>query len=424
VTAPVVPLNRRNVLSAALGVASAAIAGIGISAPKEISQATEALVPFRIAVPQEHLDDLRIRLSKVRWPDAGPAKDWSQGVPLAAAQALIDHWRRRYDWRRLEAQANAHPQFRTQIDGLGFHFFHVRSPHPEALALVLTHGWPGSFVEFLAVIDPLTHPTRHGGRAQDAFHVVIPSLPGFGFSDKPMEKGWDAARTARAWAVLMKRLGYDRWVAQGGDWGSRVVHALAKSRPPGLVAVHTNWPFVFPENKPASPTPPESQAYADLQNFMDKETGYAKEQQTRPQTLGYALADSPTGQAMWIYEKFQAWTDNAGTPEGALSIDSMLDDITLYWLTDSGASSARFYLENTKPGPASYSAGRIELPMAASIFPKEIYRPPRAWAETLWPNLLYWNELDRGGHFAAFEQPALFVEELRRSFSTIRSSTQ
>ncbi len=417
-------MNRRNILRGALGVAGASTASIGISTPMTDSPATEVLVPFRIAVPQERLDDLKRRLAAVRWPDAGPAADWSQGVPLAAAQALVEHWRHRYDWRRLETRANAYTQVRTRIDGLGIHAFHVRSPHPDALALVLTHGWPGSFVEFMAVIDPLTDPTRHGGRAQDAFHVVIPSLPGFGFSDKPTERGWDAARTARAWAVLMQRLGHERWVAQGGDWGSRVVHALAQSRPPGLVAAHTNWPFVFPEAKPPSPTAQEARAYADLQSFLDKQTGYAKEQQTRPQTLGYALADSPSGQAMWIYEKFQAWTDNRGVPEDAISMDAMLDDITLYWLTDSGASSARFYLENFKPGPPSYSAGRIELPMAASIFPKEIYRPPRAWAEALWPNLIYWNELDRGGHFAAFEQPALFVEELRRAFLTFRSTGQ
>jgi epoxide hydrolase len=415
-------LDRRGVLAGAFG----GIAGTGMTKagnPMILSAATEALDPFRIDVPQAQLDDLKQRLIRVRWPDAGPAQDWSQGVPLAAAEALVTHWREGYDWRRLERQANAYPQFRTRIDGLGFHLFHVRSPHRDALPIVLTHGWPGSFVEFLAVIDPLTDPTRHGGRAEDAFHVVIPSLPGFGFSGKPTERGWNVDRTARAWTILMQRLGYDKWVAQGGDWGSRVVHTLAQMRPPGLIAAHTNWPFVFPAEKPAQPTPAEAAAYADLQSFLDRETGYAKEQQTRPQTLGYALADSPSGQAMWIYEKFQAWTDNHGRPEDALSIDAMLDDISLYWLTDSAASSARFYLENVKPEPPSYSAGRIELPMAASIFPKEIYCPPRAWAEALWPNLIHWNELDRGGHFAAFEQPELFVEELRRAFRTIRSST-
>jgi pimeloyl-ACP methyl ester carboxylesterase len=382
--------------------------------------ATDALIPFRITIEQEALDDLKRRLAEARWLDDGPVEDWSQGVPLTAARALITHWRDHYDWRRLEARANAYPQVRTNIDGLAFHLFHVRSPHAEALPIVLTHGWPGSFVEFLAVIDPLVDPVRHGGEARDAFHVVIPSLPGFGFSDKPQERGWDAPRTARAWAVLMRRLGYDRWVAQGGDWGSRVTHALALTRPPGLIAAHTNWPYVFPAEKPPRPTPKEAETYADLQRFLDQQTGYAKQQQTRPQTLGYALADSPVGQAMWIYEKFQAWTDNRGRPEDALSIDAMLDDITLYWLTNSAASSARFYLENVKPGPPTYSAGRIELPMAASIFPKEIYRPPRAWAEALWPNLIHWNELDRGGHFAAFEQPALFVSELRAAFRSVR----
>jgi epoxide hydrolase len=411
-------LTRRGVLAAAVGAAGAGMAKAGNSVDRPAS--TEALDPFRIEIPQMQLDDLKQRLTHVRWPDAGSAQDWSQGVPLTAARTLIAHWREGYSWRRLERQANAYPQFRTRIDGLRIHFFHVRSPHPNALPIVLTHGWPGSFVEFLAVIDALTDPTRHGGQAEDAFHVVIPSLPGFGFSDKPTERGWDAARTARAWATLMNRIGYDKWVAQGGDWGSRVVHNLAQMRPPGLIAAHTNWPFVFPANKPSDPTPAEVAAYADLQRFLDLETGYAKEQQTRPQTLGYALADSPTGQAMWIYEKFKAWTDNHGRPENALSVDAMLDDITLYWLTDSATSSAQFYLENFKPGPPSYSAGRIELPMAASIFPKEIYRPPRAWAEALWTNLIYWNEPDRGGHFAAFEQPTLFIEELRRAFHTIR----
>ncbi len=416
-------IARRGLLTGGL------VLGVAVGLNGQTSQAmtlptaTEALAPFRIEVPQAALDDLKQRLSRTRLPDHGTVSDWSQGVPLTKAKALLDHWRETYDWRRLEARVNRIPQVRTQIDGLGFHVLHRRSSHAEALPIILTHGWPGSFVEFLDIIEPLAEPTLHGGRPEDAFHVVIPSLPGFGFSDKPTERGWDAARTAKAWAVLMERLGYKRWVAQGGDWGSRVTHLLAQQRPSGLIAAHTNWPYVFPAEKPAHPTPAEAAAYAELQKFLDQETGYSKEQATRPQTLGYALADSPAGQAMWIYEKFQAWTDNHGQPEDALSVDAMLDDISLYWLTDSAASSARFYLENTKPGPPSYSAGRIDLPMAASIFPKEIYRPPRAWAEALWPNLIHWNELDRGGHFAAFEQPALFVEELRSAFHTIRSST-
>jgi pimeloyl-ACP methyl ester carboxylesterase len=382
--------------------------------------AVDSVTPFRIEVPQAAWDDLQRRLEAARWPDRGPVEDWSQGVPLDRMISLVDYWRDSYDWGALESRANRWPQFRTRIDGLAFHTFHVRSAHANALPIVLTHGWPGSFVEFLAVIEALSEPTKHGGRAEDAFHVVIPSLPGFGFSDKPTTRGWDAARVARAWVVLMQRLGYDRWVAQGGDWGSRVTHALARMRPPGLIAAHVNWPFVFPDNKPTQPTTAETQAYAGLQGFLNHGTGYARQQQTRPQTIGYALADSPVGQAAWIYEKFHAWTDNRGQPEDALSRDAMLDNISLYWLTNSAASSARFYLENVQPGGASYSAGRIELPMAASIFPREIFRPPRSWAQMLWPNLMYWNELDGGGHFAAFEQPGVFVAELRNAFRSVR----
>jgi pimeloyl-ACP methyl ester carboxylesterase len=285
----------------------------------------------------------------------------------------------------------------------------------------MTHGWPGSVVEFLKLIGPMTDPTRFGGTAADAFDVVIPSQPGFGFSDKPTEAGWDVVRTAKAWGVLMQRLGYKRWVAQGGDWGSGVTHALGHVRPEGLVAAHVNWPFVFPDQPPANPTPEEKATYAEAQQFLDQQSGYFKEQATRPQTIGYALMDSPVGQAMWIYEKFQAWTDNKGEPEDALSDDAMLDDITLYWLTGTAASSARIYWQNSQGGSAGYNAGRIDLPMGASIFPKEIYRPSRAWAEAHWPNLFYWNELDRGGHFAAFEQPALFTDEMRKAFRSFRS---
>jgi pimeloyl-ACP methyl ester carboxylesterase len=382
--------------------------------------AGDAVVPFRVAVPQAALDDLKLRLRMVRWPEKETVADWSQGVPLAKARALVDHWRDRYDWRKLEARLNAYPQFRTSIDGLGIHFIHVKSRHANAMPILLTHGWPGSIVEFLDVIGPLTDPTRYGGKAEDAFHVVIPSMPGFGFSDKPQDTGWDVVRTAKAWGVLMNRLGYGRWVAQGGDWGSGVTHALGHVRPGGLVAAHVNWPLVFPEQMPANPTAEEQAAYAAAGRFADEQFGYFKEQATRPQTVGYALADSPVGQAMWIYEKFQAWTDNHGNPEDALSMDAMLDDITLYWLTNTGASSARIYWQNSQGKPAGFSAGRIELPMAATIFPREIYRAPKAWAQALWPNMIYWNEVDRGGHFAAFEQPRLFAEEMRKAFRTVR----
>ncbi|HWS69219.1 MAG TPA: epoxide hydrolase [Steroidobacteraceae bacterium] len=382
--------------------------------------ATKAVTPFKVSVPQSAIDDLKRRLASTRWPERETVGDWSQGVPLQKAQALVANWRDRYDWRRFETRINALPQYRTQIDGVGIHLIHVRSPQPNALPIILTHGWPGSVVEFMEVIGPLSDPTRHGGRAEDAFHVVVPSLPGFAFSDKPAETGWDVNRIARAWATLMPRLGYERWVAQGGDWGAGVTHALAHQRPPGLIAAHVNWQFVFPEKLPEKPTPAEQKAIDRAALFGNDQSGYFREQGTRPQTIGYPLTDSAAGQALWIYEKFQSWTDNHGNPEDELSVDAMLDDISLYWFTGTAASSARIYWENTRSGKVGLSGGRIELPMAASVFPHEIFCPPKAWAEALWPNLFYWNELDKGGHFAAFEQPKLFTEELRKAFRSRR----
>ncbi|MDN4053639.1 epoxide hydrolase [Massilia sp. YIM B02763] len=417
--------SRRSFLGGAAGALFAGSFASLFAAAPAFAATTNApagpgVTPFRAAVPQAALDDLKQRLRMVRFPERETVGDWSQGVPLAKAKALVAYWRDHYDWRKFEARLNAFPQFRTEIDGLGIHFIHAKSRHANALPIILTHGWPGSIVEFLDVIKPLTDPTAYGGKAEDAFHVVIPSMPGFGFSDKPAEAGWDVVRTAKAWGVLMQRLGYTKWVAQGGDWGSGVTHALGHVRPAGLLAAHVNWPLVFPEQMPANPTPEEQAAYAAAGRFADQEFGYFKEQATRPQTIGYALADSPVGQAMWIYEKFQAWTDNRGNPEDALSLDAMLDDITLYWLTNTSASSARIYWQNSQGKPAGFSAGRIELPMAATIFPREIYRAPKGWAQALWPNMIYWNEVDRGGHFAAFEQPALFAGEMRKAFRTVR----
>ncbi|WP_018902651.1 epoxide hydrolase [Rhizobium sp. 2MFCol3.1] len=414
--------NRRHLLKlavaapAALAIASSADAK---TATFSLPPANDGLTPFKVSIPQAAIDDLKRRLGATRWPEKETVVDWSQGVPLAKAKALVSYWRNKYDWRRFERQINTYPQFRTKIDGLGIHFIHVKSKHENALPIILTHGWPGSVVEFLKVIGPLTDPTAHGGKAEDAFHVVIPSQPGFGFSDKPSEAGWTVIRTANAWGVLMKRLGYTKWVAQGGDWGSGVTHALGHVRPEGLVAAHVNWPLVFPEKFPDDPTPEEKAAMDAAMKFANDQFGYFKEQATRPQTIGYALEDSPVGQATWIYEKFQAWTDNKGEPEDALTADEMLDDIALYWFTGTAASSARIYWENTRNG-GGFDAGRIELPMAATIFPKEIYRAPKAWAEAHWPNLFYWNEVDKGGHFAAFEQPALFSEEMRKAFRSIR----
>jgi len=430
VPAPLTSRRQFVLAAAATGVAGIFPAGFGLLAAQEtatkaaqlvLPTATNDVTPFKVRVPQGALDDLKRRLASTRWPERETVGDWSQGVPLRKAQALIAYWRDRYDWRRFEARLNAFPQYRTQLDGLGIHFIHVRSPHPNALPIILTHGWPGSLVEFMEIIRPLSDPTRYGGRAEDAFHVVVPSLPGFAFSEKPTETGWDVDRIARAWATLMQRLGYDRWVAQGGDWGAGVTHALAHQQPQGLIAAHVNWQFVFPEKLPENPTPAERKAIDGAASFANDQSGYFREQGTRPQTIGYTLADSAAGQALWIYEKFQAWTDNHGNPEDALSVDAMLDDISLYWFTDTAASSARIYWNNTRAGAAGLSRGRIELPMAASVFPREIFVPPKAWAEALWPNLFYWNELDKGGHFAAFEQPKLFTEELRKAFSTRRT---
>ncbi|WP_249159523.1 epoxide hydrolase family protein [Bradyrhizobium tropiciagri] len=391
--------------------------------------ATERPVPFEIHVPQAAIDDLRLRLSLVRWPDRETVDGWSQGVPLAAAQSLVDTWIHGYDWRKCEARLNRFQHFRTAIDGIGIHFIHARSPHPQALPILLTHGWPGSVLEFLDVIERLTDPTRFGGRAEDAFHVVVPSIPGFGFSDRPTAPGWNPVRIARAWATLIQeRLGYARWVAQGGDWGSAITHAMASQRPAGLLAAHVNLPLVVPAIRPANPSEEERQALDDIEHFLDQMAGYADQMNTRPQTIGYALNDSPLSLAMWMYEKFWEWTDNRGRPEDALTRDQMLDDISLYWFTGTGASSARLYWEGVGStirdngffSSARASSDPIDLPMAATIFPAETFRPPRAWAEAAWPNLFYWNTVDHGGHFAAFEQPEIFAGEMWRAFSAFR----
>jgi pimeloyl-ACP methyl ester carboxylesterase len=405
-------------LSAGL-VENRAQAATGSATGLVLPRATADIARFEVHVPDAALQDLKKRLRDTRWPDKEPMNDWSQGVPLAKAQALVEYWSSRYDWRRVEAALNSRPQFRTEIDGLGIYFIHVRSRHASALPVILTHGWPGSVTEFLQVIDPLVDPTRHGGQAEDAFHVVIPSLPGFGFSDKPSEPGWRLPRIASAWAELMKRLGYTRYVAQGGDWGAGVSSWMAKQRPPGLVAVHLNLPILFP---PPPPAPEgygaeELAALAQLQRYGADASGYASIQGTRPQTLGYGLADSPAGQAMWIYEKFQGWTDNQGDPEQAISVDHMLDDITLYWLTNTAASSARLYHESFGK---DFARMPLDLPVAVSIFKKDLFTPPKVWGERTYSKLFYWNEVPRGGHFAALEQPELFVSELRKAFRPAR----
>ena len=373
--------------------------------------------PFKLAIAESALDDLRARLSRTRWPEREPVADASQGAPLAEVQALCAYWRDSYDWRRCEAQLNALGQYRTEIDGLGIHFLHVRSPEPDAMPLIMTHGWPGSVIEFLKVIGPLTNPIAHGGSAGDAFHVVIPSLPGYGFSDRPAETGWSVERIAAAWVTLMRRLGYDRWVAQGGDWGSAITSAMAAIRPPELLAIHLNMVIAFPAPEDmATLTARDSQALADSKRMGSEGSGYAAVQRTRPQTLGYGLTDSPAGQAAWIYEKLAAWTDSGGNPLSVLSHDEVLDNIMLYWLPGNAASSARLYWESH----ANFAANPTDLPVACSIFPGEIIRPARAWAERKYPNLIHWSEPERGGHFAAFEQPELFVREVRDGFRAVR----
>jgi len=378
---------------------------------------TGTIAEARLAVPEAELDDLRDRLRRTRWPEAETVDDWSQGIPLAYVQELCRYWADEYDWRATEARLNGlHPQ-RTEIDGLAIHFLHVRSPHEGALPLVLTHGWPGSVVEFLDVVGPLTDPVAYGGDAADAFHLVAPSLPGYGFSDRPAATGWGVERIATAWAELMRRLGYARYGAQGGDWGAMVTTALGAADPDHLAGIHVNMPIAGPpEGGGPELTGEELTALAGYDEHRQWGTGYSKQQSTRPQTLGYGLVDSPAGQCAWIVEKFWAWTDNDGHPEQAVGRDRLLDNVMLYWLPGTGASSARLYWE-------SFRRPRLDpvaVPAGCSIFPKEIARLPRSWVEGRFTDLRYWNELDRGGHFAAFEQPTLFVDELRAFFRLVR----
>jgi pimeloyl-ACP methyl ester carboxylesterase len=376
-------------------------------------QSDSKITSFTYQAPQSALDDLKRRLSETRWPEREPVNGWSQGVPLAKQRALVDYWRDRYDWRRAEAALNRFPQYRTEIDGLAIHFIHVRSIHPNALPIILTHGWPSTIQLFRDVITPLTDPTAHGGRAEDAFHVVAPSLPGFGFSDKPTERGWNALRTAKAWAVLMERLGYKRYVAQGGDWGAFVTTAMAQQHPPGLAAIHLNFPQVIPDVIPKTLTPEQQRAMEILTRFREEGSGYSAIQGTRPQTIGYALLDSPAGFGAWLYDIYK---DGAKT---TLNDDTILDEITLYWLTGTAASSARFYLEQRELLGKRNNPGRVDLPVGASVFPRDL-PAPRSWAAEVYPKLIYWNDLDRGGHFASLEEPMLFTQELRAFASKIR----
>jgi len=385
---------------------------------------SDGVTPFRIDTSDADLRDLRERLERTRWPDGETVEDWSQGVPLAYLKDLCGYWADGYDWRATERRLNVLPQFRTIIDGLGIHFLHVRSLHAEALPLVITHGWPGSIIEFLKVIGPLTDPTAHGAAAADAFHVICPSLPGYGFSDKPAQPGWGVERIAAAWTVLMARLGYDRYGAQGSDWGTSVSASLGQHDPSHVVGIHLTPPLAPPD--PATfddLTERERTALASLEHSAEWDSGYSEEQATRPQTIGYALVDSPVALCAWIIEKFWAWTDCDGRLENVLTRDELLDNLMLYWLPRTGASSARLYWESIRQVNqwiAGTTVDTIAVPMGGSIFPKELQRPSRRWAEKRFLDIRYWNEPDRGGHFAAFEQPQLFVDEVRAFFRLVR----
>jgi pimeloyl-ACP methyl ester carboxylesterase len=400
---------------------------------------SDAIRPFRVNVPDEQLIDLRRRLAATRWPDKETVADDSQGVPLATLRELARYWQTDYDWRKVEARLNALPQFITEIDGLDIHFIHVRSKSQAATPLIVTHGWPGSVIEQLKIIDPLTNPTAHGASASDAFHVVIPSLPGFGFSGKPTATGWTPERTARAWVVLMQRLGYARFVAQGGDLGAGICTAMAKQAPPELLGFHTNFPGTIPSDIAKSlaagnPAPldlsaDERRAYEQLTVLFAKRRAYAQMMATRPQTL-YALADSPVGLAAWLFDHGDGYGQPAasitsamaghtinGHPAGDLTRDDVLDNFTLYWLTNTPVSAARFYWESRIN---LYNAADVSLPAAVTVFPGENYQAPRSWTERAYHKLIYFNEVGAGGHYAAWEQPAIFSDELRVALRPLR----
>jgi pimeloyl-ACP methyl ester carboxylesterase len=412
----------------ALLVTSAATGTFSLLSTKPAAAATDATIrPFHVNVAEEDLADLRRRVLATRWPAKETVADQSQGVQLAKLQELVRYWGTDYDWRKVEAKLNALPMFVTEIDGLNIQFIHVRSKHKNALPLIITHGWPGSILELLKVIGPLTDPTAHGGSAEDAFDVVLPSMPGYGFSDRPTETGWNADRIGFAWDVLMQRLGYERYVTQGGDWGSVVCDKMARQNLKGLLGIHVNMPATVPPDAaramasgdpaPAGLSDKETAAYNSLATFFAKNGAYGSMMTTRPQTVGYGLSDSPAGLAAWMFDKFNQWTYSGGDAEKSLTKDEMLDDITLYWLTNSAISSAQLYWENNAN---NFNAVDISIPAAVTVFPGEIYQAPRSWVEASYHKLIYFNEVDKGGHFAAWEEPELFSTEIRAAFRSLR----
>ena len=412
-------LHRRSFLASAAAVATVSML--------PAAAADNAIRPFRINVPEAELVELRRRIAATRWPDKETVADRSQGIQLAKLQELVRYWGTGYDWRKVEAKLNALPQFMTTIDDVDIHFIHVRSKHENALPLIVTHGWPGSIIEQRKVIDPLTNPTAHGASASDAFHVVIPSMPGYGFSGKPKDMGWNPERIARAWAELMKRVGYTRYVAQGGDWGSPVSSAMARQAPAGLLGIHINLPATIPPEvagvlasggpAPAGLSEKERAAFNALDTFYKKYRAYGVMMGTRPQVIGQALTDSPAGLAAFMYDY------NDGEPERLLNKDDFLDNVTLYWLTNSATSAARLYWETAGQSvllAAAQKTAEISLPVAITVFPEEVYRAPETWARRAYRNLIYFNEVDKGGHFAAWEEPQLFSAELRAAFRSLR----
>lgn len=423
----VIDQDRRALLGkAVMGIAIAGTAGL-LPLHRALAGPNDAIRPFRVDVPTEALVDLRRRIAAVRWPDKETVNDGSQGPQLEQFQEVMRHWGTDYDWRNVEARLNSLPMFITEIDGVDIHFIHVRSKHDNALPLIVTHGWPGSIIEQLKIIDPLTNPVAHGGNKSDAFDVVIPSIPGFGFSGRPTETGWNPDRIARAWSVLMMRLGYTRYVAQGGDWGSAVSSAMARQAPQGLLGIHINLPSVVPTEiamllanggpAPADLTEKERAAFDSLGTFFKKYRAYGAIMGTRPQAIGYALADSPVGLAAWIYDY------NNGEPARRLFRDDVLDNVTLYWLTGTAASAGRIYWETSGQSvvlSAAQKTTEISLPVAVSVFPDEVYRAPETWARQAYRNLTYFNETNKGGHFAAWEQPDLLSREIRSAFRPLR----
>jgi pimeloyl-ACP methyl ester carboxylesterase len=429
--------DRRQFLgTAAMGIVSASAASLLSTHPAPAAE-NAAIRPFHIDVPKEGIVNLRERLMMTRWPDRETVADPSQGVQLAIMQELAGYWATEHDWRKVEAKLNALPQFITEIDGLDIHFIHVRSKHDNALPMIVTHGWPGSIIEQLKIVEPLTNPTAHGGSASDAFHLVIPSLPGHGFSGKPTAPGWTPVSIARAWATLMQRLGYTRYVAQGGDWGNAVSEVMALQQPPGLLGIHTNMAATVPADvskalsmggpPPAGLSADEKHAWDQLDDFYKHGLAYAQEMSSRPQTL-YGIADSPVGLAAWMLDHdIRSYGMISGVFDGkteGLTRDDVLDNVTLYWLTNTAISSARLYWDTAQisTGGGFFDVRGVTLPVAVSAFPDEIYAAPRSWAERAYPKLIYYNKLDKGGHFAAWEQPQLFCAEMRAAFKPLRQS--